>query len=93
MKFLVLIIILVLLAGVFHMLFIMFNNVYYNNQNGIFKLLPDALNSSMDQEHINTTSNQTQMLRDAFGIGRVVCIGLVPIAVAIMALDRPKDIG
>ncbi|MBE3095348.1 MAG: hypothetical protein IMZ52_09990 [Actinobacteria bacterium] len=91
MKFPILIIMMVILAAVFHMLFIMFDNIYYNDQNGIFKLLPDAMNESMDASHRATVNNQSKMFRDAFGIGRVACLALIPAVVAIQLLDKPKQ--
>jgi hypothetical protein len=91
MKFPILIIMMVLFAAVFHMLFIVFDNMYYNDQNGVFKLLPDALNESMDASHRAIVTNQTKMFRDAFGIGRVACLALIPAVVAIQILDKPRE--
>jgi hypothetical protein len=79
MRFVVIAFIMVLLAGFFHITFIMFDNVWYNDDNGVFKILPEAFNDSMNPVTRNSSWNTTKVLREAFGWGRVICIGLVPL--------------
>lgn len=91
MKWAVMAILMVLLAGVFHVLFIVFDNVYYNDDNGIFKLLPDALNGSLNSSNQQSLYNQTNIFREAFSWGRVICLILVPGLIIIEAVDRPRE--
>jgi hypothetical protein len=91
LKWAVMAILMVLLAGVFHVLFIVFDNVYYNDDNGVFHLLPESLNGSLSHSGQMHAYNQTKMFREAFGWGRVICLILVPGLIVIEALDRPKE--
>lgn len=93
MRFAVLAIIMVLFAGFFHIMFIMFDNVWYNDDNGVFKILPEKMNNSMSSETANESWNKTGMLRDAFGMGRVICIILVPVCICLEAVDKPRITG
>ena len=67
---------LVCLAGIFHMLFIMFDYAYYNPDSGVFIKLPKVMNNTMTPEYQNITHNQSVMFRQAFGMGRFAVIGL-----------------
>lgn len=90
MRFVILAIILVLLAGFFHIMFIMYDNFYYNDDTGLFNVLPEKLNSSLNEDTRNDSWNRTQMLRSAFGLGRVICIVMVPVCIVLQAIDRPR---
>lgn len=90
MRYAVLVMLLVLLAGFFHIMFIMFDNMYYNETSGVIPKMSSVFNNTLDSDTRNNTWNRTVMLRDAFGIGRVVCIILVPVAIAIQAVEKPK---
>jgi len=93
MRFVVLAIILVMIAGFFHIMFIMFDNIYYNDDNGIFTLIPEHFNNSMHSDTANDSWNTTGMLRDVFGWGRIICIGLVIGCITLEAVDKPRITG
>lgn len=76
MKFLVAAIILVLLAGTFHVLFIVYDYAYNNPDSGGFILAQEALNDSLNPYYRNWVNNRTIMMRQFFGIGRVILLAL-----------------
>lgn len=90
-KFFILAVIMVLLAGIFHMVFIVFDYGFHNSESGAFNLLRENLNNSMDSDWRNKTYNNSLMLREAFGYGRVICIILCPACFVIGVFKR--DVG
>ncbi len=44
----------------------------------------------MSENARNTSYNQTIVYKDAFGLGRVICIVLVPIFIGLEAVDKPR---
>jgi len=78
---------LVCLAGIFHMLFIMFDYAYYNPDSGAFIMLPEVMNETMTPEYQNITYNQTIMYREAFGMGRFAVMGLCVVTFFIGIFD------
>ena len=90
MRFVILAFVMILLAGFFHVMFIMFDNVWYNDDNVIFHVLPEKFNNSLGDATKNSSWNTTVMLRDAFGLGRVICIILVPACFVLEAIDKPR---
>lgn len=91
MKWAVMAILMILLAGFFHMMFIMFDNIYYNPDNGIFHQLPESFNGSLNNSNQHKLYNDTLVFREAFGWGRVICLILIPGLIIIEAIDRPKE--
>jgi len=87
MKFVIIAIIMVLIAGILHMVFIGFDYGFHNPDSGMLPQLREKLNDSMLPEYRNKAYNNSQMMREAFGIGRVICIGL---AIAIAPLELFK---
>jgi len=77
------------LAGFFHVMFIMYDNMYYNDDSGFFTILPEKMNESMSSDRANDSWNQTIKLREAFGWGRVITIIMIPVCIALEAIDRP----
>lgn len=90
MKFVVLVIIMVLMAGVFHLLFIGYDYAFHNPDSGFVPLLSEAANKTMNAEYRSAAQNRSDMLKDAFGISRVICIGLIPVAFVIRATQKPR---
>lgn len=80
----------VLIAGFLHVMFIMYDNMYYNSENGFFTIMPETLNESMSSDTANDSWNSTLLLRDVFGYGRVIVIALVPVCLGIAAIDKPR---
>ena len=68
----------------------MYDNIWYNDSTGIIPQLADRLNNSLTDDVRNNSWNKTSMFKDAFGIGRVICIALVPICIVIQAVDKPR---
>jgi hypothetical protein len=90
MRFVIFAFLLVLLAGFFHIMFIMYDSVWYDADTGIIPRLADKLNNSLTGDTKNNSWNTTKMLRDAFGMGRVICIILVPACLVLEAFDKPR---
>jgi len=90
LRFVILAVALVLLAGFFHIMFIMFDNVWYNSDNGVFHVIPEKLNDTLSNDTKNSAWNTTGVLRQAFGLGRVICIGLCIGCLVLEAIDKPR---
>jgi len=80
-------ILLITFAALFHMLFIMFDYAYYHPDDGVFTLLPERMNETMNSDYQNSTWNQTIMLRQAFGVGRFITLGLAVTMFVLSAAD------
>jgi len=84
-------IILVVLAGIFHMLFIMFDYGFFNPDSGAFNLLRENLNNSLNDTLIKPQMQaHFNMYREAFGIGRIICIGFIPVAFIVQVIAGRK---
>jgi len=93
MRFVILAIILVLLAGFFHIMFIMYDYIWYDNEDGALNILSGKLNESMSQDNQNLSWNRTSILREGFSWGRVICIVMVPVCIGLEAIDKPHITG
>lgn len=91
MKFIVFAVIMVVMAGIFHMLFIGFDYAFYNDDSGAFVLLKEASEGNMNEAARNSADNLTGMFRTAFGICRVICIALVPFAFVINTTSKTQE--
>ena len=90
MKFIVLAVVLVLMAGMLHMMFMMYDYAFFDDAEGGLTKLQETLNNSLNSEYRNSTYNTSVMLKNGFGWGRIICIGLVPLCFAIEAFNRSK---
>ena len=92
-KFVIMVVIMATLTGVMHMLFIMFDYAFHNPTSGAMPAISDAFNDSglLRPEYQNDSINQTRMFRDGFGIGRFVCIGLIPVCSIIIILTDKRS--
>jgi len=90
LRFVIVAVAMILLAGFFHIMFIMFDNVWYNSDNGVFTVIPEKLNDTLSDETRNSSWNTTQVLRSVFGLGRVICIGLCIGCLVLEAVDKPR---
>ena len=88
--FVVVIILMVVMAGIFHMLFIGFDYAFHNPDSGVFVKLGEAANKTMNQAARDKAENTSNMLRNAFGLARVICVGLIPVAAIIYATQKPR---
>lgn len=74
-----------------HVSFIMFDYAFHNPDSGAFIKLRNVANNTIDNTSWrDNTNDQGNMLRDAFGIGRVICIGLCVLCFIIAVLDKPS---
>jgi len=90
MKYAVLAIVMVCIAGMCHMMFIMFDYGFFDTESGGLHKLQETLNNSLNDQYRNSTYNTTIMLKNGFGWGRVICIGLAPVLFAVEAFNRSK---
>jgi len=92
-KFAMAAIICVLMAGLFHMIFIMYDYAFWDDEDGAFFKLSDKLNESMDVAHQQAAYDQGVMFRQGFGICRVLCIGMCIVFFVAAALNRQQGQG
>ena len=88
MKYAVLAIVMVFMAGIFHVMFIMFDYGFNDPDVGAFRKLPEIMNDSLSPTYQNWTYNQSMLARQFFGVGRFICIALCPILFVIEAVTR-----
>ena len=93
MKFAVIAVVMVVMAGVFHMMFIMFDYGFFNPDTGGFVQLSDKLNESMLPEYRNQAYNQSQLFKWFFGMGRVICIVLCPVFGMVELFVSKRQVG
>jgi hypothetical protein len=86
--FMIFAVIMVLMAGIFHLMFIMFDYSFHNSESGAMWKLSDVVNESLEGDFASSTHNTSEMLRQSFGYGRVICIGIIPVAFAVNAFKR-----
>lgn len=90
----VIIVILCVMAFMFHWLFIMFDYAFHDPDQGGFNKLRDAGNDSIKNDFFkNQTNNQSNFLREFFGYARVICIGVIFLVAGIAILEGRKPQG
>ena len=92
MKYVVLAILLVCLAGVFHILFIMFDYGFNNPVSGAFTKLQENFNETVENDP-NWTGwydDHQNFYLQFFGIGRFCLIGLALVFFAVEAISRSR---
>lgn len=89
--FMVLAVLFALIGFTLHISFIMYDYAFHNPSSGAFVKLRDIANETIVNETWRDNTNaQADMLRQAFGIGRVVCMGLCILLFVIAVLDKPS---
>ena len=88
MKMAVVGIVIVLIAGMLHIMFIMFDYAYNDPDDGAFVKLRDSLNGSMNWEMRNKSYNNSRMVVQMFGIGRVAVLAVACVCFAIEVFGR-----
>lgn len=91
MKFVVIAVVMVVMAGFLHMMFIMYDYALHNPDSGMLTKLRESMNETLNTEARNRAINQTQMYREGFGWGRVICIGLALVIGPIELFKRPRS--
>ena len=90
MKYAILAAVTILICGMCHMMFIMYDYALFHPDSGGLSMITEKMNNSLNAEYRNRTYNQTVMLRDGFGWGRIICIGLAPVLLAVEAFKRTR---
>jgi len=89
-KYVIFVVIMVLMTGIFHMLFIGYDYIFHHPDEGIVSILSDEANESMRPYYRSRWENTSNFLRDAFGMSRVICIGLAIAVPVIGAVKKPR---
>lgn len=76
MKFVIAAVVMIVMAGIFHMMFIMFDYGFHDPDAGFVPKLSERINETVDSNTQSRMNNQSIMIREAFGYCRVICIGL-----------------
>jgi hypothetical protein len=92
-KFAIAAVMCVLFAGMFHMIFIMYDYAFWHDEDGAFYKLSDRLNESLDATRQQDAFEQGQMFRQGFGICRVICIGMCIVFLIAAGLSRTPEQG
>jgi len=80
----------ILMAGIFHVLFIMFDYAFHDPDEGAFMKLRDVANETISNETWKErTLDTSNNLRQFFGIARVICIILCPVMFLIAVVRKP----
>lgn len=82
---------LVLMAFIFHVFFIMIDYAWYDTDTGAFSRLRETMNETLNTEYQAQAEEQHTMLKQGFGIARVICIGLIPVCTVIVVLGRRRE--
>lgn len=90
MKFAVLGIMLVLITGLLHIMFIMFDYGFNDSDRGAFVKLSEKMNNTLDSDTQQSTYEKATELQEFFGIGRFITLGLGLVMFAVEVLNKPK---
>lgn len=80
----------VLIAGLLHILFVMYDYAYNDPNDGAFIKLRESLNGSMNWEMRNKTYNNSRVVVQMFGIGRFLILAMAVVCFAIEAFSRQR---
>jgi len=84
----VLIFMLLMTAGLFHILFTMFDYGFNNPDTGAFTALEEQMNETLTGDYQDSAYDLNVMMRQFFGIGRVVIVGICVVVIAFIIFDR-----
>lgn len=90
MKFVVLGVMLVMVAGLFHMMFIMYDYLYYDADHGAINMIADIFNDTLLPAYQSRAWNATVLQYEAFGMARFLFIGVAIACFAIEIWKRPQ---
>lgn len=91
MKYVVLAIFLVLMAGIFHMLFVVFDYAYNDPTRGAFSMLQDDFNESHNDTWDDWYEDHNNLYMQFFGIGRVGCIFLAILFAVVGMVSKYRE--
>jgi len=89
----IIIFMLIMCAGLFHILFVMFDYGFNNPESGAFAALEEQMNETLTGDYKDNAYERTVMLREFFGIGRVVIVAVCVIIIAFILFDRNPNEG
>ena len=82
---------LLMLAGLFHIIFTMFDHGFNDPDSGGFTLLQEQINETLTGDYKDTAYERNTMLKEFFGIGRVIIVGMCVLIIAYMLFDRDSS--
>ena len=89
----IIIFMLIMCAGMFHILFTMFDYGFNNPDTGAFTVLEEQMNETLTGDYQQSAYDLNVMMREFFGIGRVVIIGIIVAIIAFILFDRNPSSG
>ena len=84
---------LIMCAGLFHILFVMFDYGFNNPDSGAFTALEEQMNETLTGEYRNAAYERNVMMREFFGVGRVIIVLICVIIIAYLLFDRNPEGG
>ena len=84
---------LIMTAGIFHILFTVFDHGFNNPDTGGFTMLEEQMNETLTGDYQQSAYDLNVMMREFFGIGRVVIVGVCVVIIAFILFDRNPDSG
>lgn len=82
---------LIMCAGLFHIMFTMFDYGFNNPDSGAFTALQEQMNETLTGDYQTDAYERNVMLREFFGIGRVVIVLICVIIIAFILFDRNPE--
>jgi hypothetical protein len=90
MRFAIAGIIFIMVSALCFVLFILFNNVLYNTDNGIEVLLDETAKNTMSNKFYQSWQETTDNIQFGFGLAGVACMGTAFLLFIAEALTRPR---
>lgn len=90
-RYAILAIVMVMLAGIFHILFIMFDYGYNNPDTGAFTRLESMMNETLTGDYQQSAFDNNNMMRQFFGIGRFIILAICAIAFVVGVLGTRQQ--
>lgn len=90
-RFAIIAIVMIVLAGFFHVMFVIMDYGYNNPETGAFRRVQNALNDTLSDSYASWVNNGTMKMRQFFGIGRVVVVGVCILACSLEILERRRE--
>lgn len=89
-KFAILGIFMAVIFGFFHIMFIMMDYGFNDPEKGAFVRVQNVLNDTLSSKYQNWTNNGTVMMRQFFGVGRVVILGVIIVCFTMEIMESRK---
>ena len=89
----VIMLMLVMMLGLFHIVFTVFDYGFNNPESGAFTLLEETMNETLTGDYQSDAFANNQMAREFFGIGRFIIMAIIVIVGAVILFDKPNTSG